>query len=596
MSQENSNEIMSWEEQNHYLAARGINESCWNVLCNTLYPSNKPESVLLAWEYCNARDLDIMMKPVHLVGMSVLNPATNTKEWRDVVMPGIGLYRIQADRSGNYAGADEPEFGPAITRSFPNAYNANQMIEVTYPEYCKYTVHKIVGDRVVSFSAKEYWEENYATQKAGAICPNAMWQKRPNGQLAKCFDEKTEVLTESGFVKFSEVNSRVLQVTDHGLELTNSLPFSQDYSGEMIEANGTRLNFSVTPNHDMITSLGRIEASELFDATTSDAGKVSIPRAPENNNNDHFVNDEILRLIGYYLADGSHTGYKQFRIAVSRECKINSLMSASNYTRISTKKDAGRVSEIDGREITTKKDKKSFSYDFSIISEFVNKDKSINIEKCLLLSKRQAGIIIDALVEFDGNTNEQGVKRLTQKNINVIASFDVLSQVSCRSISKPAVKNTAYTITLSNKSDFSVVKGVSKNKASLVKRNNATGKVWCVTVPSGKIVVRRDGFSMVCGNCAEAQALRKAWPEVGQEATAEEMEGKELFVNAEKDINPQAVQISTDQKFTEIFDRGVKAIELGNQTANQIISFIKSKGFELPQEKEATLRSIKVAA
>ena len=38
--------------------------------------------------------------------------------------------------------------------------------------------------------------------------------------------------------------------------------------------------------------------------------------------------------------------------------------------------------------------------------------------------------------------------------------------------------------------------------------------------------------------CAEAQALRKAWPEIGSEPTAEEMEGK--YHADEKDITPQS--------------------------------------------------------
>jgi phage recombination protein Bet len=180
------NEMTSWELENKYLVERGINRSCWSALCNTLYPSNSHEAIILAWEYCEARGLDIMMKPVHLVGMNVKNPVTGTKEWRDVVMPGVGLYRIQADRSKTYAGADEPEFGPTITVEFPDAYTQNKTVTVSYPEWCKYTVHKLIGDRIVAFSAKEFWTENYATQKAGATCPNAMWQKRPNGQLAKC--------------------------------------------------------------------------------------------------------------------------------------------------------------------------------------------------------------------------------------------------------------------------------------------------------------------------------------------------------------------------------------------------------------------------
>jgi phage recombination protein Bet len=183
-----SQEIIPWEklDANQYLVSRGINQSCWSALCNTLYPSNKADSVILAWEYCEARGLDIMMKPVHLVPMNVKNPHTGQKEWRDVVMPGVGLYRIQADRSKTYAGADEPEFGPLIVRDFIDGYNENKTITVSYPEWCKYTVHKLIGDRIVAFSAKEYWTENYATMKAGSDCPNAMWQKRPNGQLAKC--------------------------------------------------------------------------------------------------------------------------------------------------------------------------------------------------------------------------------------------------------------------------------------------------------------------------------------------------------------------------------------------------------------------------
>ncbi len=188
MSNQNQQDtqVLTWEQQNTYLVERGISQAVWSVLCNTLYPSSKPESVMLAWDYCEARELDIMMKPIHLVPMQVKNPQTGNKEWRDVPMPGVGLYRIQASRSGDYAGADEPEFGKTIEATFTDAYNANKSITVRYPEWCKYTVYKMIGDRIVKFSAKEYWLENYATMKAQSDCPNAMWKKRPHGQLAKC--------------------------------------------------------------------------------------------------------------------------------------------------------------------------------------------------------------------------------------------------------------------------------------------------------------------------------------------------------------------------------------------------------------------------
>jgi phage recombination protein Bet len=174
----------AWFEQNPALAMRGIDESRWNALCSSIYPGAKLDSILMAVDYCRARGLDVMLKPVHLVPMSVKNAQTGHYEWRDVPMPGVGLYRIQANRTGDYAGADAPEMGPEITKTFTDK-NKNP-VAVTFPEWCKYTVYKLIGDRLVSYTALEYWEENYATDSKNSTAPNAMWMKRRCAQLAKC--------------------------------------------------------------------------------------------------------------------------------------------------------------------------------------------------------------------------------------------------------------------------------------------------------------------------------------------------------------------------------------------------------------------------
>ncbi|MGS3139332.1 phage recombination protein Bet [Aeromonas sanarellii] len=168
------------------LVQRGIDEPTWNALCNTIYPGANPDSVVMAIDYCKARGLDILLKPVHLVPMQVTDARTKEKVWRDVPIPGIGMYRIQADRSGNYAGADEPVFGPDVTEEFQDPYNQSAKIKVTYPQWCKYTVYKMVNGQRVAFRAMERWKENYATQSGKTECPNAMWRKRSYAQLAKC--------------------------------------------------------------------------------------------------------------------------------------------------------------------------------------------------------------------------------------------------------------------------------------------------------------------------------------------------------------------------------------------------------------------------
>ena len=183
MKDHKADAIQAWNDSNPFLAARGIDEPTWSALCSTIYPGAKPDSILMAVDYCNARNLDIMLKPVHLVPMSVKNSQTGIYEWRDVPIPSIGMYRIQAGRSNNMAGVDEPIYGPMVTQEFKGK---NGKVTVTYPEWCKVVVHKIVGEHVVSYVGLEYWIENYATEGKDSDAPNAMWKKRPRAQLAKC--------------------------------------------------------------------------------------------------------------------------------------------------------------------------------------------------------------------------------------------------------------------------------------------------------------------------------------------------------------------------------------------------------------------------
>lgn len=148
------------------------------VLGQSLYPGARPESIRMVLAWCRATGRDPMKKPIHIVPMEVKDAATGKKEWRDILMPGIGTYRTDAANSGAYGGIDEPEFGPDVTDQI-------DAMTVTYPTWCRVTVYRLVGNEKRAFTAKEYWVENYAAgyQDKGV---NSMWRKRPYGQLAKC--------------------------------------------------------------------------------------------------------------------------------------------------------------------------------------------------------------------------------------------------------------------------------------------------------------------------------------------------------------------------------------------------------------------------
>lgn len=147
-----------------------------SVLTTSLYPGAAIQSIKMVLSYCKATGLDPMQKPVHIVPMW----DKNTKQMRDVIMPGIGLYRTQAARSENYAGVTEPDFGPDVTESVGGT-------EITYPKWCKVIVKRSMQNGTVAeFAATEFWKENYATAGKDSAAPNAMWKKRPYGQIAKC--------------------------------------------------------------------------------------------------------------------------------------------------------------------------------------------------------------------------------------------------------------------------------------------------------------------------------------------------------------------------------------------------------------------------
>jgi phage recombination protein Bet len=166
----------------------GVDASGWKALVEAVYPLAKtPDSVAMALSYCKARKLDPFKKPVHIV------PMWDSKigGYVETIWPGISEVRTTAFRTGQYAGCDEAEFGPMMSKSFTGKVKrkegyVEQSVEVEFPEWCRMTVYRVLGDRVCKFvGPKVKWLESYATI-GNTDLPNDMWQSRPEGQIEKC--------------------------------------------------------------------------------------------------------------------------------------------------------------------------------------------------------------------------------------------------------------------------------------------------------------------------------------------------------------------------------------------------------------------------
>lgn len=185
-----SNEIVQFERPRlpyvdvigERFEALGVNRATWKVLCEAIYPAAKtPDSIIMALSYCQARKLDPFKRPVHIV------PVWDKERGRmvETVWPGISELRTTAMRTGAYAGCDETAFGPDVTIKLSG-------LDVTFPEWAQHTIYRLVaGHRVPIVGPKAFWLENYAPAKRDTQAPNAMWFRRPRGQIEKCAEAGT---------------------------------------------------------------------------------------------------------------------------------------------------------------------------------------------------------------------------------------------------------------------------------------------------------------------------------------------------------------------------------------------------------------------
>lgn len=160
----------------------GIDKGSWRTLVEAIWPAAKSvESVQMALAYCKKRNLDPFKRPVHIVPVY----STLLKAMVETVWPGISEIRTTASRTQSYAGMKPTEFGPTVIKKLKNDEGVEREFE--FPEWARITVVRMVMGTPMDFPGPMVrWMETYATESRKSDWPNAMWQKRPWGQLEKC--------------------------------------------------------------------------------------------------------------------------------------------------------------------------------------------------------------------------------------------------------------------------------------------------------------------------------------------------------------------------------------------------------------------------
>lgn len=468
-----------------------------------------PEAdVAVFFHVCQRTRLDPFSRQIYMIGRH--DPQTGSKKW--TIQTGIDGFRLVSERHPAYDGMD-----PIQWCGDDGVWRDVWTDPRRPPVAARCTIYR--SDKPRPFTAVARYAEFVETRRDGT--PNRMWATKQAHMIGKCFSEDTEVLTERGFRRFADVgDARIMQVTAGGLEAVTARPFVQDYDGLMVTLDSDDLNFSVTPNHDMVTTVGKVEAGAMY-ATSRTRSVWSIPRlVPPATGSGIGMTDDEIRLAAAVVADGAARNRHHWTIEVSRPRKVTALdalayLCEDVYVR-GTRGDEA-TSRRSGRVIRSNFDKRGYRLPRTAVAALVDDRKQMRTDTIRAMTAKQARTLVDALVEFDGTRTGGRTRRFYTSSPELLGAFELAAVIAGYAVSpgRPRISDLSdrpnYVISISDR-DAIPVRLRSDSGPGMELTPNTSGRVWCVTVPSGRIVVRRNGFTMVCGNCAEALARRMAFP------------------------------------------------------------------------------------
>ena len=311
-----------------------------------------------------------------------------------------------------------------------------------------------------------------------------------NANLQNCFDDKTEILTKRGFILFSELRNddEVAQWENGEIEFVKPMEIiSQKYKGEMIQITNQHINLCMTPEHRCLLKSRKsnkwtvVSAKNyLMDARQLHAGQYHFGKKKMN------IQQTII--LCATQADGSyHDGGIEF--SFSKERKYYRLKYALDVTK--TKYTEGFRKSGKYRIRITK----------SSLSEWIQ--NLLGKEKCfgewlLNYDRKTVKTILNEIQHWDGCfTRSNFYSSSVKKNADWVQILYVLTgtRAHLREYwNKNPNSKINYQVDITDRL-FSQTANAKKETIPY------DGQVYCVSVPSEFIVVRRCGQVCITGNC-----------------------------------------------------------------------------------------------
>lgn len=356
-------------------------------------------------------------------------------------------------------------------------------------------ITEVYPDGIVSIvcDSYDYWRvitEILPKLKNEILSRNGKVVVRPD-----CYDSETKILTNSGWKFFKDLldDDLVAQVNIETNEQTFVKPLKiikQAYKGRMIHFKDGKgkVDLLVTPNHRMVVkSCGKdvfIEADKL----KLHYKKSFIRTAKTVNRNISISNIDRLRIA--FQADGSYvtSSKNSIRFSFSKERKINRMKKLCDNIGLEYK--IYNLSD----------NRKEFNIKINDISLFTKDFTWINTSD---LCSNWCREFIDELSNWDSSIRSSNRIKFdtTTKSVSDVVELIAISAgygvlTSSYEDNRKDIYNTVYTsnILLNN-----IIGGQAIDKTE----EEYDGYVYCVTVPNGAIIVKRNRSIIVSGNSGD---------------------------------------------------------------------------------------------
>lgn len=308
----------------------------------------------------------------------------------------------------------------------------------------------------------------------------------------ECFRGSTEILTDNGYKRFDclEGNEKVAQFTDNGsIEFVNPIRFiKKDYKGKICKMHlGRNRYVYLTPNHNQVYRTNSVKEWRLRpvkDIKENYITKIPVSGKGTGNNSPLTPLEQLMVAI---QADGTLSRHQKdesvYSIQVTKDRKKQRLKTILNNV------DSSLWTSIKGYEGTDRYLVKLPKGDAKLLSTHFDIEMGYD----------RANSFIDEIVEWDGyKSSYKYYSSIIKENVDFVSAIAVQagykSLVSAEQDNRKNSYNSVYRVFMQRCEDKDTQ---CMNKEYL----DYNGKVYCVEVPSSKIVVRSEGYTFISGNC-----------------------------------------------------------------------------------------------